>query len=89
MQGIRPLTYDEIASIFADGYDTLSESEMLDYGLDALLEALDDDYNHEGLDKEKEPTLFEKAYKQGWDDAIQHIQEFLNRTVLRKEKKNG
>lgn len=49
-------------------------TKYTDDEIDNMLEALWDDY--EVIDSD----LLEKYYKQGWNDAIEHIQDFLDRT---------
>lgn len=47
--------------------------------LDALLYTLWNDYEEENENEKDKEEPFEKYYKQGWNDAIEHIQEFLSR----------
>lgn len=50
------------------------DEDLTDEEIDVLLNMLWNDYAEEA--NKEEP--FEKYYKQGWNDAIKHIQEFLD-----------
>lgn len=76
------LTADEIAQIFTSDYNKQQESKDNDcFDLDALLVALNDDYDRTMPEEEWE---FEKAYRRGWNDAIDHIAEILKYEFKRR-----